>query len=176
VTKTKPNATLEASPICLALIKRWEGYETEVYLDPVGLPTGGVGHLLTPSELLRFPVGTDLSEAQIDAWLRSDIWAAQGCVRLHVDWDLDQAQFDALVSFVFNVGCEAFRRSTLLRLLNAGLEELAAEEFDRWVFAKGRKLQGLVARRAAERDVFLSMTEKEPGPRPWPKSKKETKA
>jgi lysozyme len=68
--------------------------------------------------------------------------------------DLTQGQFDALCSFIFNLGCGAFQRSTLLRLLNESDYEGAAQQFGRWVNAGGMKLTGLVKRRAEESDRF----------------------
>jgi GH24 family phage-related lysozyme (muramidase) len=69
---------------------------------------------------------------------------------------LNQNQFDALVSFVFNLGSGALQCSTLRRRLNAGAYLEAADEFPKWVYAGGRKLKGLVRRREAERILFLS--------------------
>lgn len=136
-------------------IKRWEGSRQEVYLDPVGLPTLGVGHLLSPNELQRFPVGTKLSPEQVDSFLRNDLSEAEVAVSDLVHTELDQSQFDSLVSFVFNVGEGNFKKSTLLRVLNSGLETDAADEFLRWTYAKGKTLPGLVKRREAERNLFL---------------------
>ena len=68
---------------------------------------------------------------------------------------INQNQFDALVSFTYNVGCRAFRNSTLLRMLNQGYEPQAAAQFNRWTLGGGKVLQGLVRRRAEERQMFL---------------------
>lgn len=139
----------------LEFVKKHEGVIDHVYLDPVDLPTVGVGHLLSPYEEDLWPVGTKLTRDQIDILLREDVREAEECVSESVTSDLDQSQFDALVSFVFNVGCGAFKKSTLLRLLNAGLIEDAAEEFQKWRMAKGKVLPGLVKRREAEKALFL---------------------
>lgn len=149
------NEDLTISKEGLDHIKRWEGYELEVYDDGVGYLTAGVGHLLSPEEKRTLKLGTPVTEAQVDAWLVEDVKKAEAAVRRLVTHDLTQPQFDSLVSFVFNVGEGALAKSKLLRLLNAGEIEEAADEFERWVFAKGRKLRGLVSRRAAEQQLFL---------------------
>jgi len=149
------NENLKISKEGLDHIKRWEGYELEVYDDGVGYLTAGVGHLLSPDEKKRLKLGDPVTEEQVDAWLAEDVKEAEAAVRRLATYDLTQTQFDSLVSFVFNVGEGAFAKSKLLRLLNAGQIEDAADEFERWVFAKGRKLRGLVSRRAAEQQLFL---------------------
>ena len=68
---------------------------------------------------------------------------------------MKQNQFDALVSFVFNMGVGAFSTSTMLKFINANHFPLAAGQFDRWVYAKGKKLEGLVKRRKEEKELFL---------------------
>jgi len=73
--------------------------------------------------------------------------------------EVSQAQFDAMVSLAFNVGLGAFGKSTLLRLVNRGAYSAAADQFGRWVYAGGRKLRGLVRRRQAERELFVSRPE-----------------
>lgn len=143
----------------IELLKEHEGVRKEVYLDPIGLPTGGVGHLLKGDEIQRFPVGTQLSDEQIDEWLRQDIREAEEAVERLVQVKLNQNQFDALVSFVFNVGSGNFQKSQLLRLINADRVNLAAQEFNRWVYAGGRRFRGLERRRADEAELFKGGTD-----------------
>ena len=69
---------------------------------------------------------------------------------------INQNQFDAFVSFAYNVGCSAFRKSTMLRLFNQGYAPQAAAQFNRWTLGGGKVLAGLVSRRAAERALFAS--------------------
>ena len=138
----------------IKLLKEHEGVRKEVYLDPIGLPTGGVGHLLKGDEIQRFPVGTQLSDEQIDEWLRQDIREAEEAVEQLVKVELNQSQFDALVSFVFNVCSGNFQRSQLLRLINANEFDLAARQFGRWVFAGGKRFRGLERRRTDEAELF----------------------
>lgn len=149
------NSLLVTSDKGLDLIKVSEGLETESYPDPGNRVTGepwtiGYGHTRGVRR------GDTCTEAQATEWLRADLLAAEGAVRHLVDVPLTQMQFDALASFVFNVGPAAFGNSTLLRLLNAGDAVGAAEQFKRWTRGADGVLPGLVARRAAERDLFLS--------------------
>ncbi|KAF0099800.1 MAG: lysozyme [Rhodospirillaceae bacterium] len=149
------NSLLVMSDTGLDLIKVLEGLETEAYPDPGNRVTGepwtiGYGHTRGVSR------GNTCTEAQATDWLREDLQAAEGAVRHLVDVPLTQMQFDALASFVFNVGPSAFANSTLLRRLNAGDAAGAAEQFKRWNRGADGILPGLVARRAAERDLFLS--------------------
>lgn len=139
----------------LELLKEHEGVRKEIYLDPIGLPTGGVGHLLKGEEVQKFPVGTPLSDEQVDEWLRQDIREAEEAVSELVTVELTQGQFDALVSFVFNVGSGNLKKSQLLRLINAGEYDLASNQFSRWVFAGGQRFRGLERRREDERNLFI---------------------
>uniref|UniRef100_UPI001B316D19 lysozyme n=1 Tax=Pantoea ananas TaxID=553 RepID=UPI001B316D19 len=93
---------------------------------------------------------------QADKYLREDLLVAELTINTNVKVKLTQNQFDALASFVFNLGSGNFVKSTLLKKLNAGDIAGAADEFGKWVNAGGKKLAGLVKRRAAEREVFIS--------------------
>ena len=94
-----------------------------------------------------------ISEADADSRLRVDIHFAEDCVNDHVEVSLTQNQFDSLVSFVFNLGCGAFKGSTLLALLNAGKTDAVPAQFARWNKANNRVLPGLVKRRKAEAEL-----------------------
>ena len=87
--------------------------------------------------------------------MREDIKVAEKAVSEYTDVDLSQNEFDALVSFTFNLGGGAFRRSTLLRKLNEGDRAEAADQLLRWNRAGGKVLRGLTRRREAERTMFL---------------------
>jgi lysozyme len=126
-----------------ALSKR-EGRRQRAYLDTKGIPTIGVGH--TGPEVY---IGLVWTHQQIDDAFADDIQWAEDAVNKYVTVPLEQHQFDALVSFVFNVGTTAFRRSTLLKLLNEGLYDLAAEAFDMW-----HKPKEIIGRRDSEREQF----------------------
>ena len=141
-------AALVLSAAGAGSIVMYEGQRPVVYLDPVGIPTVCVGHTKT---VTRADVGKDLSHlcAQL---LADDTKEAQASVKHVVTVQLTQEQYDALVSFEFNTG--ALASSTLLVHLNRGDCWAAGAQFDRWVMARGRRLPGLVARRADERRHF----------------------
>jgi lysozyme len=122
-----------------------------VYGDAIGLATIGYGHLIKPGE--DFSAGID--ETTADELLNDDANTAALAVSNFVKVGLNQNQFDALVDFVFNLGSANFHRSTLLTKVNASDFSGAAEEFRRWVYAGGHPLAGLIARREAERELFL---------------------
>lgn len=132
----------------LDLIKRFEGFESEIYLDAAGLPTIGYGHLLRPGEHKMFADG--ISEAAGEALLIKDVGVAERAVLRLIKVPLTDGQFDALVSFTFNLGSGALQRSTLRRKVNREEHEEVPAELMRWVWAGGRKLKGLVQRRKAE--------------------------
>lgn len=136
----------------LNLIKRFEGFEPEIYLDAAGLPTIGYGHLLLPGEDEMFRNG--ISEAAGEALLIKDVLLAEQAVCRLIKVPLTDGQFDALVSFTFNLGSGALQRSTLRRKVNRQEHEAAPAEFIKWVWAGGKKLKGLVRRREAEAMLY----------------------
>lgn len=146
---------MKCSDAGLDLIKTHEGLRLEAYPDPGtgGAPwTIGYGH--TGSNVYE---GLHIDDARADEFLRQDIETAERCVNNSVKVPLTQGQFDALCSFVFNLGCGALGKSTLLAKLNAGVDDgEVAQEFARWNKAAGKVLQGLVVRRRAEADMFLA--------------------
>lgn len=134
----------------IELVKGFEGCRLEAYRDSVGIPTYGYGHTH------GVKMGDVITGQQADKYLREDLQVAELTVNASVKVNLSQGQFDALVSFVFNLGYGNFVKSTLLKKLNTGDYDGAANEFGRWVLAGGKILPGLVNRRAAEREIFLS--------------------
>lgn len=134
----------------LNLIKEFEGFHADAYLCPAGVWTIGYGHTGGVAER------QSVTKQEAEEYLKSDVAFAEDVVNEYVEVELTQHQFDALVCFVFNVGADAFRDSTLLRLLNQGQTEEAAEQFLRWNKAGGKVLTGLTRRREAERELFLS--------------------
>lgn len=151
---------MRTSDQALEFIRHHEGCELRAYPDPGsadGNPwTIGVGHTKGVKK------GDTCTVEQAMAWLREDIQVAEAAVNRLVKVPLTQAQFDALVSFVFNVGAdedvdtvaEGLGDSTLLRLLNAGDYAGAAAQFKRWNKNDGRVMAGLTTRRAAEAKMF----------------------
>ncbi|HET9427090.1 MAG TPA: lysozyme, partial [Allosphingosinicella sp.] len=134
----------------LALIKRFEGLRTRAYLCPAGVWTIGYG-----STGRHVTEGRVVTAADAEDLLRGDLLRFEEAARLHA-LPAGQSQYDALVSFAFNVGITAFARSTLLRRHRAGDFAAAASEFGRWDKVRGRVLPGLARRRAAERRLYLS--------------------
>lgn len=141
----------------LSAIKSHERLRLQAYPDPGskdGLPvTIGYGSTRR-MDGATWQLGDTITEAQALTLLRRDVSEAESAVNRLVKVPLSQSQFDALVSFVFNVGAGAFKGSTLLRLLNAGDYTGAAAQFARWVNNDGKPLAGLVRRRNAERAMF----------------------
>lgn len=135
----------------LELIKDHEGCVLTAYPDP---GTGGDPWTIGYGSTRGVQQGMMISREEADARLREDVHSAEQCVNRSTDVILTQNQFDALVSFVFNVGCKAFQGSTLLRKLNAGDVDGAANEFQRWNKGGGKVLPGLVVRRKSEEETF----------------------
>lgn len=133
----------------LNIIKEFEGLRLQAYKCPADRWTIGYGHTAGVS------ANDVITEAQAISLLCQDVAESERAVNHYVHGPLTQNQFDALVSFVFNLGVGNFRTSTLLKKLNAGDNDGAAQEFGRWIHAGGKALPGLVRRRAAERALFL---------------------
>jgi lysozyme len=136
----------------LELIKRFEGFRGQQYTDVAGFPTIGYGHRVVPPEV--FPRG--VSESQAAAILAGDVSAAELAIGRLVKVALTQGQFDALVDFCFNLGAGRLASSTLLRCLNAGCYDAAAEQLLLWDLAGGEVNLGLKARREAELRLWKS--------------------
>ena len=143
-----------------SLLRDLEGVEREPYQDAAGLWSCGVGHCLTKDELasgkivcgdrvIRWKDGP-LSDDDIDRLLSDDVSWAEACVEAGVHVPLSQQQFDSLVLLCYNIGPNAFRQSTLCRVLNDGNYASVPTQMARWVHAGGRVVQGLVNRRARE--------------------------
>lgn len=137
----------------IAFIKRWEGVRLRAYQCSAGVWTIGVGHTAAMGD--PKPVdGMKITESEADAILRRDLAAIEKDVASCLNVVVSQRQFDVLVSFVFNVGIGAFRKSTLLKKLNAGDYEAVPSELMKWTRAGGKVVQGLVNRRKAEADYW----------------------
>ncbi len=139
----------------LDFIAQHEGCVLSVYRDVAGYPTIGVGHLIRDDDP-DFSGGIT-KEAAIGL-LKEDVEDAEDCVNAKVTVELTQAQFDTLTSFVFNIGAGAFRKSTLLRLLNEGKPEEVPAQLKRWNRAGGKVVQGLINRREAEAGLWETAT------------------
>jgi len=143
---------MKTSPKGIALIKSAEGLRLKAYPDP---GTGGEPWTIGYGSTSGVTRNMVITESQAEQMLAEDLVRFERIVERQVQVPLNQGQFDALVSFTYNVGEGNFTESTLLRKLNAGDTAGAAEQFSRWVHADGKVLPGLVTRRAAERALFL---------------------
>jgi lysozyme len=142
---------MQASQNAINLIKASEGLHLTPYDDGAGFQTIGRGHRIKSSETF-----TMIDRATADKLLIADMLVAQGAVNRLVKVNLNQNQFDALVDFTFNLGEERLCASTLLKYLNNNDFDSAANEFSRWIYAGGKVMNGLIARRAAEKQLFLT--------------------
>lgn len=133
----------------IKLIKDFEGFRSKSYLCPAGYKTIGYGHV-TDSNM------DDISRSEADRFLAEDIYKAERSVERNIRVDLTQGQFDALVSFVFNLGGAALQRSTLRQKVNREEHQDVPKEFMRWVYTAGIILTGLVKRRQAEAEIYDS--------------------
>lgn len=159
--RAKPTTSLRLSDRGARFIGRFEGFRSQLYDDAAGHCTIGYGHLVhrgncDGSEPAEFQAG--ITEQRAIELLQEDAAVAAAAINAAVAVPLEQHQFDALVSFVFNVGTGAFNRSTLLRRLNASDYDAVPSELNKWVNAGGQRLQGLVTRRAAEGALFQNGT------------------
>jgi lysozyme len=138
----------------LKLIKSFEGFSSSEYLDTAGLPTIGFGHLIKPNEKVSFKSG--ITRSQAEELLKADVVIAEKAVSRLITVALNDNQFDALVSFTFNLGSGVLQRSTLRAKVNRAEHEQVPAEFIRWVYVDGRKIPGLIRRRQAEAEHYLA--------------------
>lgn len=137
----------------IALVKEFESCRLDAYLPtPEDVPTIGWG------STKGVKLGDVWTQEQADAALLDDLIDAENCVNERVKVPLQQEEFDALVSLVYNIGCRNFSSSTLLRKLNDSDYDGASKEFQRWCKQKGKVLNGLVRRRFAEAKLFNTDT------------------
>ncbi|MCW2452336.1 UNVERIFIED_ORG: GH24 family phage-related lysozyme (muramidase) [Rahnella aquatilis] len=146
---------MEMSKNGLTLLKSFEGCELTAYQDPVGIWTVGYGWT-QPVNGKPVGKGMIITQETADRLLQTGVIQYEKGVTRLLSVAVNQAQFDALVDFAYNLGVKALEGSTLLKKLNAGDYAGAADEFPKWNKAGGKVLNGLVKRRAAERAFFLS--------------------
>lgn len=135
------------------LIKEFEGFRATAYLCPAGVWTVGYGTTRIGGKPVKD--GTKITTEEAETFLEQDLKRFEDGVNRLVQVEITQNQFDALVSFVYNLGIGSLQKSTLLKKLNAGLFAEAAEQFLKWDKSDGKSLPGLARRRKAERDLFL---------------------
>jgi len=134
----------------LDLIKYYEGLKLETYKDVVGVATIGYGH--TGHDVFD---NQKITTLQAEMLLKHDLEEFEKIVDAFVKPQINDNQFSALVSFVYNLGSTAFAGSTLLKVINKSWFDKAPAEFLKWVNAGGKPYSGLLARRRAEADLFM---------------------
>ena len=139
---------MEISQEGIALIKKFEGCKLKAYKCSAGVPTIGWGSTRGVS------MDMEISQARADALLLEDVADFEEAINKRVKVPLEQNQFDALVSWTFNLGGSNLRNSTMLKVLNQGKYDLVPAEIRRWNKAGGETLQGLIRRREAESKLF----------------------
>lgn len=151
---TEVTGLLDISEKGYEIIREFEGFRSTAYRDTGGVWTIGFG-------TIRYPDGTKVKQGdtctrnEAEQWLKNDCVWVDACLDKNVKVNLNQNQFDALASFVYNIGETAFVKSTMLTLINQNSLTSAASQFDRWVFDNGKRIQGLVNRREKEKALFL---------------------
>src|SRR4030095_3773150 len=140
----------QPSPAAVGVIKHFEGYSPIIYKDAAGYPTIGFGHLINPGERIEEPL---LGEAA-ERLLLQDIKPKAAAVNARVSVPLFQGQFDAIVSWTYNLGEGALKSSTMLKKINAGQHEQVPGQMKRWNRAGGKVLKGLERRREAEAALY----------------------
>lgn len=136
-----------------SIIRESEGFEAKAYKDTGGVWTIGYGTIKYPNGT-RVKSGDTCTKGQAELWLINDCKWVDACLDKHVKVKINQNQFDALASFVYNIGETAFVKSTMLTLINQSKFDLAAAQFDRWIYDNGKVINGLKNRRAKEKQLF----------------------
>lgn len=158
------NPKMKYSKQGVELTKRFEQCRLAAYIPrPGDVPTIGYGHTR------GVHLGMTCSPQQADQWLAEDYANSEANVNEHVNIQITQHEFDALVDFDFNLGDGALNKSTLLRLLNEGDVADAAKEFEKWDHAGGKVLAGLLRRRLEEEEMFNTPDEPTDNPNEEPK-------
>ncbi len=139
----------------LDLIRAFEGFRADPYLDAVGVPTIGYGSTYYPGGQRVRLTDPPISEPEARRLMQATLAEFEDGINAALRVEVTQNQYDALVCWAFNIGVSAAQNSTLMRLLNAGDVPGAADQFLRWTRAGGVELKGLVRRRNAERELFL---------------------
>ncbi len=142
---------MHTSETGIKLIKSFEGFSAGVYLCPAGYKTIGYGHVLPKNSSLN-----NVNKEMAEELLFEDLEKAEISVQRNIKTNLTQGQFDALVSFTFNLGSGALQRSTLRQKVNRLEHEAVPKEFMRWIYAGGIASPGLRRRREVEAKIYAA--------------------
>ena len=141
----------------ILLIEEFEGFRSKAYKDAVGLPTIGYGTLIDSAEEKHLLTET-ISKEQAEVLLRKELAMIEKKFTIMVTSKVNQNQYDALVSFAYNLGVYNLKSSTLLKKVNANPSDVTIrDEFNKWTHAGGKVLDGLVRRRKAEGDLYFKV-------------------
>jgi lysozyme len=140
----------QPSPVAIGLIQQFEGYSPIVYEDAAGYPTIGFGHLIKPGEKIEEPLLGDAAEKLF----QQDLKPKAAAVNARVSVPLFQGQFDAVLSWTYNLGEGSLKSSTMLKKINAARHEEVPGQMKRWNKAGGKVLKGLERRREAEAALY----------------------
>lgn len=155
--------TLRTSADGLSVIKTFEGLRLSAYKCPAGIMTIGYGHTNAAGDP-TVTAGLVISREDAERILRNDLVQYENAVNRYVKAELSQCQFDALVSFTYNVGVGAFAKSTLVKKIDAGKLDEVPAEFMKWTKGGGRELPGLVRRRRAEAKLWRGLSDDDNAP------------
>lgn len=136
----------------LNLIKKFEGFSDKEYICPAGKPTIGYGHVILPNE--HFP--SSITKEEAETLLKKDLEPREKSLNILVKVSINQNQFDALISLIYNIGIENFKQSTLLKFINDRLFDKIPDQFKRWKYVNKVESKGLLARREEEIKLWLS--------------------
>lgn len=147
---------MKVSQKAIELIKSFEGFRPTMYLDSAGLPTIGYGTLIDTVEEKHLLTAT-IDEDTAERFLRFDVEKTVARMQPLIKSTLNQNQYDALLSFAYNVGVTALRKSTLLVKVNANPNDATIRgEFLKWCNASGKRIDGLYRRRVKEAELYFS--------------------
>ena len=149
---------MKASNVCIQLLKHHEGVRYKPYRCPAGLWTVGVGHLIGDGKSLPREWDKTFTQDEVNGILKSDLRRFElGISKMLPNVPLRQQEFDAILSFCFNLGLGCFQRSTIRQALLRGDKEKAMESLVKYCRAGGKILKGLQNRRLDERKLFLGI-------------------
>lgn len=136
----------------LDLIKKFEGFSDKEYICPAGKATIGYGHVILASESFEEP----MTRLEAENLLKKDLEPRQKSLNSFLKVNINQNQFDALMSLIYNIGTGNFQKSTLLKFVNDRLFDKVPDQFRRWSYVNGKISKGLANRREEEIKLWLA--------------------
>ena len=146
---------MRVNEAALTIIKSFEGFSSDPYLDPIGIPTIGFGSIWTSTGDRISMNHPCVNKKQATELLQREVRHVEAAIKKLIKAELTENMFSAVASLAYNIGTGNLQRSTLRIKLNRGRYLDAADEFPKWRKAGGRVLKGLVRRRIAERNLFI---------------------